>query len=118
MDLEKLALDINNRGHLLRVLAAWAQVMENPQAITEQLLEFERAYAELVRLYGEAKIQGNREHFSKEALTAIRRINHLMQAGLDSPHSTEHAGEILTRATQCIQRFAPEDSTTLEKPRE
>jgi diphthamide biosynthesis methyltransferase len=112
MDFEKLAHDFNNGGHLLRVLAAWAQVMENPQAITEQLLEFERAYAELVRLYDEAKIQGNREHFSEETLTAIRRINHLIQAGLDSPHSTEHAGEIHTLATECIQKFAPEDSTT------
>lgn len=102
MEFQQLSIDFYSGACVLQFLSGWGRVMADPEAMREYAVKFERAYTELVRLKDEGKVYDNKALSSMEALEAIRRINELIQSGVDSPQTFQHAREIHELAEQCL----------------
>ncbi|WP_437876641.1 hypothetical protein [Sorangium sp. So ce513] len=101
MDIEKLLVDFYNGAHTVETIAAWAYVVANRQMVLENLASFERAYEQLIELHEAGKLGVGRADFSMSNLEVFKRINQLLEPGLDSSEARQAAHEIHALAERC-----------------
>jgi hypothetical protein len=103
MDIEKLLVDFYNGAHTIDVVAAWAYAVANQQEVLEKLASFESAYEQLVELHAAGKLGVGTVDFSAGNLEIIRRINQLIEPGLDSGEVRQAAQEVHALAERCAR---------------
>ncbi|WP_437602474.1 hypothetical protein WMF28_12735 [Sorangium sp. So ce590] len=110
MDIEELLVDFYNGAHTLDVVAAWAYVVANRQAVLERLASFQRAYERLIELHAAGKIGVGTADFSAGNLELVKRINRLIGPGFDSDEARQAAQEIHTLAERCVGALKESDT--------
>ncbi|WP_437716324.1 hypothetical protein WMF45_07815 [Sorangium sp. So ce448] len=103
MDIERLLVNFYNGAHMLDVVAAWAYAVGNRQKILEDLASFEGAYEQLVELHAAGKLGVGTADFSAGNLEIVRRINQLIEPGLDSGEVRQAAQEVHALAERCAR---------------
>ncbi|WP_437476382.1 hypothetical protein WME75_26240 [Sorangium sp. So ce1014] len=109
MEIEKLLVDFYNGARMVEVVAAWAYVVANRQMVLENLASFERAYEQLVELHAAGKLGVGTADFSAGNLGVVKRINQLIEPGLDSSEACQAAQEIHDLAERCARALRGND---------
>ncbi|WP_437923970.1 hypothetical protein WMF37_33685 [Sorangium sp. So ce291] len=112
MEVENLLVDFYNGAHMVDVVAAWAYVVANRQMVIEQLMSFERAYEQLVELHAAGKLGVGTADFSTGNLELVKRINRLVERGLDSDEALQVAHEIHALAERCARALKGSDTSS------
>ena len=113
-EMEELMVDFYNGGCMLEIVAKWAYAIENRQVVLEQLLSFEKAYGKLIELHAVGKLGVGAADFSPENLELVKRINRLIQTGLDSGEARQAAQEIHALAEGCLKALRQTDALPIE----
>ncbi|WP_437827188.1 hypothetical protein [Sorangium sp. So ce1153] len=112
MDVEGLLVDFYNGAPMVDVVAAWAYVTANRRMVIEYLASFERAYEQLVELHAAGKLGVGTADFSAGNLEVVKRINRLVERGLDSDESLQVAQEIHALAERCARALKGGDTSS------
>ena len=113
-EMTELMVDFYNGGHLLEILSKWAYTVANRQMVLEQVTLFEKAYGQLIELNAAGKLGVGAADFSAENLERVKRINRLIQPGLDSVEAQQSAQEIHALAEQFLQALRRDDASPVE----
>lgn len=114
MNIEKLLVDFYNGAHTVEAVAAWAYVVANRQMVLENLASFERAYEQLIELHEAGKLGVGTADFSAGNLEVVKRINQLLEPGLDSSEARQAAHEIHALAERCSRALKENDTPAAE----
>ncbi|WP_433928529.1 hypothetical protein AB3662_34565 [Sorangium cellulosum] len=111
MDTEELLVEFYNGAHMVGAVAAWAYVVANRQIVLESLASFEKAYGQLIELHAAGKIGVGTADFSSGNLEVVKRINQLIEPGLDSDEARQAAREIHALAERCVRALKGSDTS-------
>ena len=113
-EMAELMVDFYNGGCMLEIVAKWAYAVENRQTVLEQLISFEKAYGQLIELHAAGKLGVGAADFSPENLELVKRINRLIQPGLDGNEARQAAQEIHALAEGCLKALRQTDAPPVE----
>ncbi|WP_437940989.1 hypothetical protein [Sorangium sp. So ce341] len=111
MDIQDVLVDFYGGAHAVDVVAAWAYVVANPQAVLESLASFEKAYERLIELHAAGKLGVGTADVPAGNLEMVKRLNRLIAAGFDSDEARQAAREIHALAELCATAMKESDTS-------